>query len=78
MTILSPDRPEIRTAMNNPRIYGRARFTVAVIHGGQGAPGEMAAVARELATTRGISEPLQTASTVDGQIQELKKYWTRL
>ncbi len=32
----------------------------------------MAPVARELATTWGVLEPLQTAATLDGQVQELR------
>ena len=43
-----------------------------MIHGGPGAPGEMAPVARELALEVGVLEPLQTANSVDGQIEELK------
>ncbi len=58
--------------MNNLRTYGKAPFSVAVIHGGPGAAGEMAPVAQELATSRGVLEPLQTAASLDGQIEELK------
>lgn len=58
--------------MNNPRIYGKAPFSVAVIHGGPGAAGEMAPVARKLASDRGVLEPLQTAASLHGQIEELK------
>lgn len=43
-----------------------------VVHGGPGAPGEMAAVARRLSSTSGVLEPLQTATTVGGQVRELK------
>jgi pimeloyl-ACP methyl ester carboxylesterase len=57
--------------MINLRTYGQKTFNVAVIHGGPGAPGSMAPVARELADQWGILEPLQTAFSVDGQIQEL-------
>jgi len=46
-------------------------YPVAVVHGGPGAPGEMAAVARELSSVKGILEPLQTATTLDGQVREL-------
>jgi pimeloyl-ACP methyl ester carboxylesterase len=60
------------TNIENLRKYGVAPFNVAVIHGGPGAPGEMAPVARELAKTRGVLEPLQTKSTLKGQLQELK------
>lgn len=58
--------------MKNLRKYGKKPFNVAVIHGGPGAPGEMAPVARELSSFRGVLEPLQTATTLEGQVQELK------
>jgi pimeloyl-ACP methyl ester carboxylesterase len=45
---------------------------VAVIHGGPGACGEMAPVARELAYRWGVLEPLQTAISLEGLIKELK------
>jgi pimeloyl-ACP methyl ester carboxylesterase len=57
--------------MRNPRKYGTAPFTVAVIHGGPGAPGEMAPVAQELSSGWGVLEPLQTAPSLEGQIHEL-------
>jgi pimeloyl-ACP methyl ester carboxylesterase len=57
--------------MENIRLYGKAPFRIAVLHGGPGAPGEMAPVARELARERGVLEPLQTADTLEGQVQEL-------
>jgi pimeloyl-ACP methyl ester carboxylesterase len=62
----------IGSNMKNLRKYGNAPFNVAVIHGGPGAPGEMAPVARELSSVSGVLEPLQTASTIDGQIRELR------
>ncbi|KKH95085.1 alpha/beta hydrolase [Methanosarcina sp. 1.H.T.1A.1] len=58
--------------MKNLRKYGKSPFSVAVIHGGPGAPGEMAPVARELSAIRGILEPLQTKATLEGQVRELK------
>ena len=58
---------------NNFRIYGKPPFSVAVVHGGPGAPGEMKPVAEELSKNFGVIEPLQTASSVEGQIEELKK-----
>jgi len=58
--------------MNNLRTYGAPPFNVVVIHGGPGAPGEMATVARELSGYTGIQEPLQTADSIDGQVAELK------
>ncbi|RJP28604.1 MAG: alpha/beta hydrolase [Actinobacteria bacterium] len=58
--------------MENPRLYGKAPYDVAVVHGGPGAPGEMAPVARELSSSRGILEPLQTEASLAGQVAELK------
>jgi pimeloyl-ACP methyl ester carboxylesterase len=58
-------------SVENFRTYGSAPCKVAVVHGGPGAAGEMAPVARELAYDRGILEPLQTATTLEYQIEEL-------
>ncbi len=58
--------------MKNLRKYGKAPFKVAVIHGGPGAGGEMAPVARELSSGWGILEPIQTATSLEGQVEELK------
>jgi len=58
--------------MKNLRTHGKSPFHLTVIHGGPGAPGYMAPVARELSRYHGVLEPLQTASTIEGQIQELK------
>ncbi|MFC2018963.1 alpha/beta fold hydrolase [Chloroflexota bacterium] len=58
--------------MKNLRVYGNKPFRVAVIHGGPGAAGEMAPVARELSSVSGVLEPLQTAGTLTGQVRELK------
>ena len=57
--------------MKNLRKYGNVPYTIAVIHGGPGAPGEMAPVAQELSSAYGVLEPLQTKDSVDGQVQEL-------
>jgi pimeloyl-ACP methyl ester carboxylesterase len=57
---------------NNLRKYGKRPFSVAVIHGGPGAAGEMAPVARKLAASKGVLEPLQTGRTVGEQIEELR------
>lgn len=56
----------------NPRKYGTAPFSVAAVHGGPGAAGEMAEVAGRLGLKRGVLEPLQTALSVDGQVEELR------
>jgi len=58
--------------MENLRIYGDAPFTIAVIHGGPGAPGTMAPLARELSKKYGVIEPMQTAASIEGQLEELK------
>ena len=57
--------------MENLRIYGNKPFTVAVVHGGPGAPGEIAPVARELSMVAGILEPLQKKDSLEGQVEEL-------
>ncbi|MFC1998377.1 alpha/beta fold hydrolase [Chloroflexota bacterium] len=57
--------------MHNLRKYSAAPYTVAIVHGGPGAPGEVAPVAKELSGTYGVLEPLQTQSTMSGQIEEL-------
>lgn len=57
---------------NNFRIYGNPPFSVVVVHGGPGAPGEMKPVAEELSKNFGVIEPLQTKDSIDGQIEELK------
>ncbi|MFA5374170.1 MAG: alpha/beta hydrolase [Dehalococcoidia bacterium] len=58
--------------MKNLRTYGAAPYGIAVIHGGPGAPGQMAPVARELSRDCGVLEPLQTVATLDGQVAELR------
>jgi pimeloyl-ACP methyl ester carboxylesterase len=58
--------------MANLRAYGVAPFRVAVIHGGPGAAGEMAPVARRLADKHGVLEPIQTELSVQGQVEELR------
>jgi len=58
--------------MDTLRKYGKEPFSIAVIHGGPGAGGEMAPVARELSSHWGVLEPIQTKKSIDGQIKELK------
>lgn len=58
--------------MKNIRKWGKPPFKVAVVHGGPGAPGEIAPVARELAKAMGVLEPLQTKDSLEGQVQELR------
>lgn len=57
---------------NPPRRYGPPPYQIAVIHGGPGAPGGMALVAQELSTGWSVLEPLQTAHSAQGQIDELR------
>jgi hypothetical protein len=56
--------------MKNLRKYGKSPYEVAVVHGGPGAPGEMAPVAKELSLLTGVLEPLQTADSLEGQVRE--------
>nr|MDO8109278.1 alpha/beta hydrolase [Candidatus Sigynarchaeota archaeon] len=63
--------------MENVRLHGHAPFCVALVHGGPGASGEMVPVARVLSARRGVLEPLQTETTVQGQIRELKDVLAR-
>jgi pimeloyl-ACP methyl ester carboxylesterase len=58
--------------MRPVRKWGHGPYSVAVIHGGPGAPGEVAPVARELSAVTGVLEPFQTETTLDGQVQELR------
>lgn len=58
--------------VDNIRLHGSEPYSVAVIHGGPGAPGEMAPVAERLSRGQGIIEPLQTADSINGQLEELK------
>jgi hypothetical protein len=54
--------------MINVRYYGKEPFQVAVIHGG---PGSVAAIARELSKNYGVLEPIQTKTSLEGQVLEL-------
>jgi pimeloyl-ACP methyl ester carboxylesterase len=58
--------------MDNLRKHGNSPFSIAVLHGGPGAAGEMAPVARELSLEHGVLEPLQTAPSIVGQVDELR------
>lgn len=58
--------------MRPVRQWGPGPYPVAVIHGGPGAPGEVAHVARELSQVKCVLEPFQTETTLEGQIQELR------
>lgn len=58
--------------MKTVRHWGHGPYSLVVIHGGPGAPGEVAPVARELSSLQGVLEPFQAATTLDGQVQELR------
>lgn len=54
------------------RRYGSPPRRLVVLHGGPGAPGTVAGLARELAVDgTGVLEPLQSAQSIDGQVREL-------
>lgn len=59
------------------RAYGKAPYDVAVVHGGPGAPGEMAPVAEKLAEFKSVLEPLQKQDSIEGQVRELKEILTQ-
>jgi pimeloyl-ACP methyl ester carboxylesterase len=57
----------------NSRAYGKAPYQLVVVHGGPGAAGEMGPVARQVANRLGVLEAIQTATAVEGQIEELRQ-----
>lgn len=63
--------------MNNIRHYGASPFRAAVIHGGPGAAGDVEPVARRLGRIAGVLEPLQSAMTLEGQVEELRGLLTQ-
>lgn len=52
--------------------HGPPKIQAVVLHGGPGAPGYMAPVARELSRQFGVLEPYQTKDSLEGQIVELR------
>jgi len=57
--------------MSTIRKYGNPPYRVVLIHGGPGAAGEMASVARILSKYTGIVEPFNVARTIEGQLSEI-------
>jgi pimeloyl-ACP methyl ester carboxylesterase len=57
--------------MESLRIHGQPPYHTVVIHGGPGALGEMQPVAERLSKHQGTLEPLLSATTIEGQIDEL-------
>lgn len=60
--------------MGNFRKYGNPPHRIALIHGGPGAAGYLKPVAEKLSEKSGVLEPFQTEGTVDGQVEELRKF----
>ncbi len=55
----------------NFKKWGNSPYQIVVVHGGPGAPGSMAPVARELSKYTGVLEPYQTGYSIREQIEEL-------
>lgn len=53
--------------------HGASPYHLAVIHGGPGAPGSAAALAAGLSGCGGVLEPWQSADSVAGEIEELRR-----
>lgn len=56
--------------------HGNGPFRVAVIHGGPGAPGSVAGLAKALSSRYGVLEPMQSAPSLEGQVEELRAQLT--
>ncbi len=59
--------------MKNVRFYGDKPYKAAVIHGGPGALGTVAAIARELSIDMGVIESLQTKDSISALLVELNE-----
>lgn len=53
------------------RLYGKAPYTLALLHGGPGARGSLAGLAAQVGQKRAAAELLQTAFSVEELLQEL-------
>lgn len=53
------------------RKYGKEPFSIAVVHGGPGACGSVACIAKELSKTHGAVEPIQSKYSIAELIDEL-------
>lgn len=62
--------------MEKFKMYGQKPFSIALIHGGPGAPGGMKSLAEELSKKYSIIEPYQSCNSIDGQVEELKEILT--
>ncbi len=59
------------------QMHGYPPYCTAVLHGGPGAAGDVAPVARKLGEERGVLEPHQRATSLWGQVQELQEQLAR-
>jgi pimeloyl-ACP methyl ester carboxylesterase len=57
--------------LDNVRFYGKPPYKIGVIHGGPGAWGTVAAIARELSKDCGVIEPLQTEYSIAKLLSEM-------
>lgn len=62
--------------MRNVRFYGNKPYKAVVVHGGPGAVGTVAALARELSKDIGVVEPLQTRDSISDLLIELDEVIT--
>jgi pimeloyl-ACP methyl ester carboxylesterase len=60
------------TGITGYHLHGKKPARIAVIHGGPGAPGSVCGIAKQLARDRGVLEPFQTKSTIQGLVTELR------
>lgn len=54
------------------RRYGASPCRVCLVHGGPGAPGQLAPLCADLAADCGVLEPRLTAESLEGQIEQLR------
>lgn len=59
--------------MQTLRKYGTPPYSVAVLHGGPGAPGSAEPLARDISRWCSVLEPMQAKDSVDGQVEELAR-----
>ncbi len=62
----------------NYRIYGPPPYHLVLVHGGPGAAGSLAPLAKELSAGQGVIEALQTAHTIKELLEELYSIVQRL
>lgn len=63
----------IKTPLGIVNHYGPEAPQIVLVHGGPGAPGELKPICKELGDRNiGCIEPIQTARSLEGQVEELK------